>query len=144
MKKFRFIVSSLIVFCFLFFVSIAQAHEGCASDSKGYRYLVTFEIEDEIGKAKVYVYTDTWIYTEKSDVSMGNPHPDIEPTGAMSTVILSGGCNMLVGKGVLITKRPNTTENKVEPHNGLTITHPISVYDFIENAVINFENTECQ
>ena len=136
---------SLCIIACLLLSSAVMAYDN--NESFGYRYRATFEINDEIGQASVHVYTNTWVYNQNSSrgfyVWLANPHPDLTPTGSFSSVLVPGGCTMLVGKGVLVIERPGVPD-KVQPHTYLTILHSVVVYDFAEKAEMKFENTECR
>lgn len=144
MKK---ILGLLAIICSLSQPVIAQNN----GDSLGYRYRVTFEVSDEIGKKTVHAYTNTWVYSPYSGsnslVWLANPHPDITPTGDFSTVMIPSSCLMLVGKGILVIERPGSSENEVRRHGvhgSLSIMQSVTVYDFVEESEIRFENSECR
>ncbi|QQG45794.1 MAG: hypothetical protein HYY55_02290 [Candidatus Niyogibacteria bacterium] len=134
---------SLLIACFLL---VSVTAYGNSDKSLGYRYRASFEINDNIGKATVHVYTNTWVYNpNQGDVNvwLANPHPDIRPTGTFGSVFVIG-CSMLVGKGIFVIERPNTAENKVEQHENMIITHSVSVYDFTEEVEIKFDRSKCR
>ncbi len=141
---FKNTLGSLFVACLLL---LPAASYGYSDESLGYRYRVSFEINDNFGKAIVHVYTNTWVYNPNQGdehVWIANPHPDITPTGDRGSVLVVG-CTMLVGKGILVIERPNTLENKVREHKNLVIMHSVSVYDFTtKGAEIKFDLSECR
>ncbi len=130
----------LIGVCFSFPIAATAQQD---DQALGYRYRIAFEVKDEIGEMEVRVYTNTWIHTENSGVWIGNPHPDIISRGALNSVIVPGGCIMLVGRGIYITKRPGEIESGVLQHENLTIMHSVIVYDFIEKSLLKLDRSSC-
>lgn len=142
MKK---ILITPFLFIAIYFLSFPVATAQQSDESLGYRYRMTFEVNDEIGKMIVRVYTNTWVYTENSGVWIGNPHPDIQPTGAFNSVVVPGRCTMLVGRGIYITERSSEIKNDVRQHDGsMTILHPVIMYDFIEKSEVKLEGSQCR
>ena len=136
---------SLFVVCLLLLPTVTY---GDSDESWGYRYRISFEIKDEVGKAIVHVYANTWVYNQNpasndSYVWLGNPHQDITPAGDLGLEIVPGGCVMLVGKGLSVIERRGANK-QFGPHESLTISHSVVVYDFFKKVEIKFENTKCR
>jgi len=91
----------------------------------------------------VHIFTNTWIFNDSKNSSawVGNPHPDIKPSGDFSSISVSG-CTLFVGRGVEIIERSETGTRQSRAHGNMLAVPPFKLYDFVQKYELNFDDCE--